>query len=195
MRIKIFSGLVAATLALATPSSASFFGSDRYVSPGGEFSIAMQTTMDREFHVDKQNANGDIVLVDFQYAMAQAHNGFAQRTVEWLKLDKPVDAALYDAKASETVSGYLEGRFAGNVFTIATRQKQRDTDGRLVYVFSATGTFNGTPCAWQGSILFFDSGVALVSQLNTLNTRALLDADGLTDAELTAWASTIRPGK
>lgn len=183
-------------LALAAgPALAGFIMGERYVSPGGEFSIAMETTADREFHVDRQAANADMALVDFQYGMALAHAGFAQRTIEWLKLAAPVDPMATDARANETVTGYLEGRFAGDKFDITDRRKTRDATGQLVYVFTAAGTHNGAPAAWVGAVLFFDSGVALVSQLNTLSTKPMLDADGLTDAELATWASTIRPGK
>lgn len=182
-----------AVLLAASPASAKMVDG-RYVAPGGEFSIAMQATADKLFKLDKESGNGDLVVVDFQYATAQAHGGFAQRTVEWIKLAAPVDPAEFDAHAAATISGYLEGRFAGVAFTTTDRRKQRNESGQLVYTFAATGTVNGTPSAWHGALVFFGGGVALVSQLNTTATQPMLDADGITDAELALWASTVRPG-
>ena len=193
MRKSILFALGIALLA-AAPAEAKMVDG-RYVAPGGEFSIAMQATADKLFKLDKEGGNADLVLIDFQYATAQAHNGFAQRTVEWIKLAAPVDPAEYDAHAAATVSGYLEGRFSGVVFTTTDRRKQRNASGQLFYTFAATGTVNGTPSSWHGALLFFDGGVALVSQLNTTATQPMLDADGITDAELAAWASTLTPGK
>ena len=193
MRKSILLGLAVALL--AAPGAAAKIVGDRYVAPDGAFSIAMAATADKEFKLDKEGGNADLVVVDFQYAMAQAHEGFAQRTVEWIKLEAPVDPAQYDAHASATASGYLEGRFAGVAFTMTDRRKLRTESGQLVYTFAATGTVNGTPSLWHGALLFFDSGVALVSQLHTAATQPMLDADGITDAELTTWASTVRPEK
>lgn len=187
--------LVLAAIFWATSTSAGTISDGRFVSSGGEFSIAMQSTMDREFKAGDELSNADIVLVDMSYAMADAHFGFAQRTIEWLKLAKPVEPASYDAQASDTVNGYLEGRLAENKFVITDRKKSRNEAGQLVYSFSATGAVNGTPAAWNGVVLFFDSGVALVSEFHALGTKPMLDADGLTDAEFAAWAATLRPGK
>ena len=184
---------VGVAMLAAMPASAKMIDG-RYVAPGSEFSIAMQATADQLFKLDKESGNADLVVVDFQYARAQEHSGFAQRTVEWIKLAAPVDPAQFDAHASQTVSGYLEGRFAGVAFTTTDRRKQRNASGQLIYSFAATGTVNGTHSAWHGALLFFDGGVALVSQLNTVATQPMLDADGITDAELASWASTVRPG-
>ncbi len=195
MRILLSAGLAAGLLLSAGPALAEKVVDGRYVAPGGEFSIAMQTTADKLFKVGKEGGNADLVLVDLQYARAQAHSGFAQRTIEWLKLAAPVDPAAFDARAADTVSGYLEGRLAGSQFTITDRRKARDAGGRLVYTFAASGAVNGKPALWSGALLFFDSGVALVSQLYTPDTKPMLDADGATDAELAQWAATIRPEK
>lgn len=195
MRVLMSAGLLAGLLLSAGSALAEKIVDGRYIAPGGEFSIAMQATADKLFKVDKEGGNADMVLIDLQYARAQAHSGFAQRTIEWLKLAAPLDPASFDARAGDTVSGYLEGRFAGSAFTITDRRKARDAAGQLIYTFAATGTVNGKPAAWVGALLFFDSGVALVSQLYTPDTKPMLDADGATDAELAQWAGTIRPGK
>lgn len=193
MRITNLTSLAAGFLLFAVPALAATDG--RYTAPSGEFSIAMQTTMDKEFYPGPATGNADIVLVDFAYGMAKAHSGFAQRSIEWLRLSAPVDPAAFDVRATDTVTGYLEGRFAGSKFAVTDRKKARNDAGQLVYSFAASGAINGTPTEWRGAVLFFDSGVALVSQLYTAVTKPLLDADGITDAELAQWAGTITPGK
>ena len=194
MRKTFLCGLAAASVLLAAPPAFAKMVGGRYVASDGAFSIAMEATADKLFKLDKEGGNADLLVVDFQYATAQAHNGFAQRTVEWIKLAAPVDPMQFDVQASETVKGYLEGRFGTGAFTVAGRSKQRNAAGQLIYSFTATGAVNGKPASWSGALLFFDTGVALVSQLYTPDTTALLTADGINDDELAAWASTVRPG-
>ena len=181
-----------AVLLAALPASAKMVDG-RYVAPGGAFSIAMQATTDKLFKLDKEASNADIVLIDLQYARSDGHANYAQRTIEWIRLDAPVPDVELDRHAADTVTGYLEGRLAGDNFIVTDRHKQRSESGQLIYSFAATGTVNGAPSAWHGALLFFGGGVALVSQLNTAATQPMLDADGVTDAELASWASTIRP--
>lgn len=192
MKKSILFALGLALLA-ASPASAKMVDG-RYVAPGGEFSIAMQATADKLFKLDKEASNADIVLIDLQYARSDGLADFAQRTIEWIRLDAPVPDVELDRHAADTVTGYLEGRLTGDNFIVTDRRKQRNESGQLIYTFAATGTMNGTPSAWHGVLLFFGGGVALVSQLSTNATQPMLDADGITDAELASWASTVHPG-
>ncbi|HXC57576.1 MAG TPA: hypothetical protein VNU97_19910 [Rhizomicrobium sp.] len=187
--------LLAASFALlAAPASGDEMrAARRYVSPSGAFSIAMDDEFDRLFHAGKENVSGDLVVVDFPHMNSMGLATQWGRTIEWLKLDKAVDRLQFDAQASALVDGYLEGRYGAGTFAVLDRGKFRDADGDLVYAFSAKGSLNQMPAAWQGAVLFFDSGVALVSETGA--QPATFDSkNGVTNEALVDWAETIRPG-
>jgi hypothetical protein len=183
--------LLAVTL-FAAPASADPAES-RYVSPSGAFSISMADADANHFRAGgDETANADMVVADFPYVNSMGLPLPWRRTVEWLRLEKPVDPAQYDSQATDAVTGYLDARFGGKL-TVADRGKVRDADGRLVYAFAAKGTVNDVPTAWQGAVVFFDSGVALVSEL--VASPAFAPKSGVVNQSVVDWAETLRPGR
>jgi hypothetical protein len=176
---------------LATPGIAD---QARYVSPSGTFSIATTDFADRRFQAGAEKANGDVVVVDFPATNTMGLPQTWRRSVEWIKLDKPVEPAQYDAQATDAVAGYLEGRF-GSKLALTGRGKFRDADGRLVYAFAAAGTFNQLSAAWQGAVLFFDNGVALVSEVTAAPPQPTQPQNGVVNQATVDWAETLRPGR
>jgi hypothetical protein len=165
----------------------------RYVAPGGVFSIDMSET--HLFHLGKVSSSADVVMVDFPYLSTSGLAMSVSRTVEWLRIDKPVDPMSYDSQATGLVSGYLEGRYGAGQFTVADRGKFRDRDGRQVYVFAATGNLAQMPAQWQGTVLFFDTGVALVSSVIAQPTNyRFAPKGGIQERSAVDWALTLRPG-
>jgi hypothetical protein len=165
----------------------------RYVSPSGTFSISMADADANHFRAaGGETANADMVVADFPYVNSMGLALPWRRTVEWLRLEKPVDPSQYDAQATAAVDGYLEARFGGKL-TVAGRGKFRDAGGRLVYAFAAKGIANDVPTAWQGAVIFFDSGVALVSEL--VASPAFAPKNGVINPSVVDWAETLRPGR
>jgi hypothetical protein len=191
MRRIILSGLAAGLLLLTKPSVAD---EARYISPSGAFSIATSDFAERRFQAGAENANGDIVVVDFPATNTMGLPQTWRRSVEWIKLDKPIEPAQYDAQATDAVTGYLEGRFGGKL-ALTGRGKFRDADGRLVYAFAAAGTFNQLSAQWQGAVLFFDHGVALVSEVMAAPASPSQPQNGVVNQALVDWAETLRPGR
>jgi len=191
MRQIMLSGIAASLLLFATPGVAD---EARYVSPSGAFSIATTDFAARRFQAGAENANGDIVVVDFPMTNTMGLPQTWRRSVEWIKLDKPIDPAQYDTQATDAVTGYLEGRFGGKL-ALAGRGKFRDADARLVYAFAASGTFNQLSAQWQGAVLFFGNGVALVSEVMAAPAQAAAPQNGVVNQALVDWAETLRPGR
>jgi hypothetical protein len=192
MRHTLASGLVAAVLLFAGPGVAA--DAPRYVSPSGAFSISLADSAGRSFHPGAETNNADMAIVDFPFTNSMGLELTWRRSVEWLKLDKPVDPAQYDQQATDAVAGYLEARFDGKL-VVADRGKFRDPDGRLVYAFAAKGEFNHLSAQWQGAVLFFPGGVALVSEVAALPPDGHFEAkNGVVSPPLIDWAETLRPG-
>ena len=123
------------------------------------------------------------------------YNGIEQRTVEWIRLDKPVDPLTYDAQATALVSSYLEARFGREKLVVADRGKFRDNAGRLIYAFAAKGLVNQWPAYWQGVVIFFDTGVAFPSELLAQDSQhKFAPLNGIILQSTVNWAMTIRPG-
>lgn len=195
MRITSLLMTLAIALLFATPSLADQSGSEkRYVSPSGAFSISMESEFPLGLSTSKETSSGTMVLVDFSYRMAGIPLVW-QRSIEWIKLDRPVDALQMDGQATDTVNGYLEGRFGAGTLVVSDRGKSRDADGRLVYAFAARGRINHYPAIWQGAVLFFDNGIAFASQVLAQPTNYRFDPQGgVIDQSVVNWAKTIRPG-
>ncbi len=164
----------------------------RYVSPSGTFSISMADSAAQRFRAGGETTNADMVVADFPYLNSMGLALPWRRTVEWLRLEKPVDPSQYDQQATDAVAGYLEARFAGKL-AVVDRGKFRDADGRLVYAFAAKGIVNDVPTAWQGAVIFFDSGVALVSEL--VASQAFASKSGVVNQSVVDWAETLRAGR
>jgi len=189
--------VLAAALGLfAWPAVGGDVQPDRYTAAGGAFSIAAGDAFHQRFGAGAEARSGEILVVDFPLLNSMGLPLQWGRTIEWVKLDKPVDPLQTDAQASALVDGYLEGRFGAGAFTIADRSKFRDADGQLVYAFSAKGNLNQVPAAWQGTVLFFDTGVALISETDAQPASGPFDSrNGVMNADLVGWAQTIRPGE
>jgi hypothetical protein len=188
--------LIAAFGALGWPAAGDDASSVvRYIAHGGGFSIAGDDTFHQRFGAAAESRSGDITVVDFPLLNSMGLPLKWGRTVEWVKIDKPVDPLQMDVQASALVEGYLEGRFGAGAFAVADRGKFRGADGQLVYAFSAKGNLNEVPAAWQGAVLFFDTGVALVSETDAQSSQGVFDSrNGVANADLVGWAQTVRPG-
>jgi hypothetical protein len=187
--------LVAVLLALPTAARADDSSERRYVSVSGAFSIAMDDLSARLMTPGKEEATGDTIVVDFSIAHPIVPF-IEQRTIEWLKLDKPIDPLTYDTQATELVSSYLDARFGPGRLVLSDRGKFRDSEGRLVYAFAAKGLVSQWPAYWQGVVIFFDMGVAFPSELLAQPSQhKFAPTNGVVLPEVVAWATTIRPGK
>ncbi len=119
----------------------------------------------------------------------------SSRTVEWIKLGTPVDAAQYDGQATALVEGYLEGRYGAGKYTILGSGKFRSSDGRPVYAFAASTTLDEAPARWQGSVQFFDGGIALVAEIVPRPSGPPADPkSGIVSQPAVDWALTLKPG-
>jgi hypothetical protein len=194
MRIIAASCTLLAFALFAAPAAAGPAQSEnRYVSPSGAFSISMADAGANHFRAaGGETENADMVVADFPYVNSMGLALPWRRTVEWLRLEKPVDPSQYDSQATDAVAGYLEARFGGKL-TVADRGKFRDADGRLVYAFAAKGIVNDVPTAWQGAVIFFDGGVAPVSEL--VASPAFASKSGVVNQAIVDWAQTLRPGR
>ncbi len=184
-----------ASLGAAAPAGAASYENGRYFPSGREFSIDMSNPDDNVFRFGKERADGDFVFVDLAFAPGQMHGGFMQRSVEWLKIKAPLAAEQRDAAANELIDGFLAGRFGAGKFTIADRRKTRTDEGRPIYLFAAKGDAGDLPSGWQGVVIVFDTGIALVSSVMSLNMvqNGFVEKDGVFDGALVHWAATIRP--
>ncbi len=191
MRGMILPGVLTGLVLFATPGVAD---EARYASPSGMFSIATTDFADRHFQAGPEQVVGDVVVVDFPAMNTMGLPQTWRRSVEWIKLDKPVDPAQCDAQATDAVAGYLDGRFDGKL-VVAGRGKFRDADGRPVYAFAAAGSFNRLAAQWQGAVLFFDTGVALVSDVAAAPAHPAQPLNGVIDQATIDWAQTLRPGR
>lgn len=193
VRLRLMSA--AALLALLpVPANAEADKDRRYNSPSGAFSVSMDDLSGRRMAPGKEDVTGDTVVVDFTSRLVNVPF-LSQRTVEWIKLDKPIDPQTYDAQATALVSGYLEARFGQGKLEVADRGKFRDREGRLIYAFAAKGEVQQLPAYWQGVVLFFDRGVALESELLAQPTQHKFESSGGVVLRGTVdWAMSIRPG-
>lgn len=185
--------LSAAALCLSFAAAAA--APERYVAPGGVFSIAAQDAAAPAFRKGKESKSADLVLADFPFVDSAGLAMLTGRTVEWVKLDKPLDPAQFDGQASALADGYLEGRYGAGAFTIGGSGKFRAADGRLIYVFAAAGTLDKQPARWQGVIQFFDHGIALVGETVFLPEGQTPDLSrGIISQAAIDWAQTLQPG-
>jgi hypothetical protein len=137
----------------------------------------------------------DLVIVDFPFTNSMGLTLISDRTVEWIRLAKPIDPAQYDAQATALVEGYLEGRYGASKVSIVGSGKFRTGDGRLVYAFAGNGEVQQLLARWQGVVQFFDSGIALVAELVAQPTNHHLDPKGgIPSQPAVDWALTLQPG-
>ena len=186
--------IVAAALVLSAgvPFAAD---ADRYVAPGGAFSIALTDSAAPVFRRGRESVSSGIILADFPFVNSAGLAAVSSRAVEWIKLDQAIDPAQYDGQATAVVEGYLEGRYGAGKFSILGSGKFRSSDGRLVYVFAASTTLDEAPARWQGSVLFFDGGVALVSEIVPQPAGQKADPTrGIVSQPAVDWALTLKPG-
>jgi hypothetical protein len=193
MRLQLAAAAFAALISTAAAEDAA--PADRYVAPNGTFSIATLGGNGVAFHAKPPVVNGDFTIVDFP-SLSSANLPLAWgRTIEWIRLDKPIDPMQWDAQATGLVSGYLESRFGAARFPISDRGKFRDAKGRLVYAFAAKGELDQMPAQWQGVVMFFDGGVAMVSEVVSQPVGdAYAPKNGIQSQDLVNWALTLRPG-
>lgn len=179
---------VATTMALADAA-------ERYVAPGGAFSIALTDPTAPTFRRGRESVSDQMIFADFPFENSNGLAMSSSRTVEWIKLDKPVDLQQLDVEATALVEGYLEGRYGAGKYTVGGGYKFRAPDGRLAYVFAATTTLDEMPARWQGVVQFYDRGIALVCEI--VPQPALQHTDpgsGIVSQPAVDWALTLRPG-
>ena len=182
--------LAAALVLAAVPAVAA---ADRYVAPGGIFSIAASDPAAPLFRRGRESVSSDLILADFPFVNSAGLATASSRTVEWIKLGAPVDPAQYDAQATALVDGYLEGRYGAGKYSIVGSGKFRASDGRLAYAFAATTTLDQAPARWQGCVMFFDIGIALVSEI-VPESRHIDPKGGIVSQPAIDWALTLKPG-
>jgi hypothetical protein len=186
-------GLVlAASLAAAVPAAADMLPGGRYAPSTHEFSIVLGSEADSAFHVAHEQASDQYVLVDFAFSAA-THAMFVQRTIEWIKFGKPMDATPFDVAATDLVNSFLKDRYPDGDFAVGNRYKARTDSGQAYYVFDAKGSANRRSATWRGVVIFFPSGIAIVGETDTDNAQDLLAKSGVTQDEFVRWATTIRP--
>jgi hypothetical protein len=185
--------LVAAALSLSTVAMAA--DADRYVAPGGLFSIDAHDAAAPLFRRGKEQSSSDLFLVEFPFVNSMGLALVYSRTVEWVKLEKPVDQSQFDGQASALAEGFLEGRYGAGKFTIQDRSKFRSADGQLVYAFAARGELDQMPAQWQGVVRFFDTGIALVGEVVAQPTADRFSPKGgIVSQPAVDWAETLKPG-
>ncbi len=175
---------VSATMAIAA---------ERYVAPGGAFSIALTDPAAPAFRSGRETVSNELIAAEFPFLDSSGLALASGRTVEWIRLEKPIDPSQYDGQATALAEGYLEGRYGAGAFALAGSGKFRSADGRLVYVFAAQGTFDGRPARWQGCVQFFDAAVALVGEVAPGGARQD-ETRGIVSQPAVDWALTLRPG-
>jgi hypothetical protein len=194
-----FSGKRLAAVALLVLANSSITASvsaeeRRYASPSGAFSISMENFWARGYSAGKEVVLPNALLTDFSLHSV----GLAlidQRCIEWVRTDEPITPALYEQRAGEAVDGYLEGRFGAGTFVVLGRGSIQ-SESRPVLTFAARGRLNSWPADWQGVVVFFDGGIALVSQVVAQpTTYTPAPVNGITNQQLVDWALTLRPGK
>ncbi len=183
--------ILAASLILAAPAQAD----DRYVAPESAFSIALSDPAAPIFRRGRESVSDELIVADFPFVNSAGMATASSRTVEWIRLDKPIDPAQDDGQAMAVVEGYLEGRYGAGKYGITGSGKFRAGDGRLVYVFAATTVLEQMPARWQGVVLFYDTGVALVCEIVPQPTGQQVDPkSGIVSQPAVDWALTFKPG-
>ncbi len=194
MRFALLFLAAAGLLGLVSPAVAGTIRDSRYYADGGGYSIDMQRPDDRAFRLDKETSNGDGVITQFIFSPgATFWNLTANRTIEWLKLSRPIAPEQNDRAAQDLVDGYLTARYPDVKYTMLARRKSRTDDGRLYYVFEAKGRIADNDMNWQFCVLPFDTAIALVVQAT--NARpGQLGGDTFEEAPFLRWATSVRPG-
>jgi hypothetical protein len=186
---------LAAALVLSGTAAYADATAQRYVAPGGAFSIALTDPAAPAFRRGRESMGDKMIFADFPFENSNGLAMTSSRTVEWIKLDKPVDPAQFDGQAMALVEGYLEGRYGAGKYAVGGSGKFRAPDGHLVYVFAATTTLDEMPARWQGVVQFYDGGIALVSEIVPQHAGQHADSSsGIISQPAVDWALTLRPG-
>jgi hypothetical protein len=167
---------------------------DRYISPDGEFSVAL----DRDWGPSQETVFVDRVLVDLAFRRDPAAVGvFGLQTIEWLKLPKVLGFEEFRSSVAALASEHVAKRFGPTAnFTLHEGAVVREKP-QPAYRFVATGTVNNRPASWQGEVLLFDDRVAIVSFVSLRGGLAKAEPRGLVEFTdgVGRWIQTLRREK
>ena len=173
-------------------AAALFIGLCAYTSPNKQFHIDMGPTA-TAWTVDKELVTDTNSFILFKFTAA-THDATGERTVNWHKLTDLI--VNTDGFAQSLAEGILADRYPKGYFTIGTRVKQRDADGQPYYLFTAQGVFKDAPAVWTGIIRVFPGqGAAMAADVHSMKGQETRDKLGITDAEIIAWGTSLKPGE
>jgi hypothetical protein len=181
--------LKAARIATA---AAVFFGLCAYTAPNKQFHIDMGAT-ESSFTVDKELVTDANSFILFKFT-ATSRDATGERTVNWHQVTDLI--ANTDGFAQSLAEGILADRYPKGYFTIGTRVKQRDADGQPYYLFTAQGVYKDAPAVWTGVVRIFPGqGAAMAADVHSMKGQDTRDKLGITDAEIIAWGTSLKPGE
>jgi hypothetical protein len=173
-------------------AAALFIGLCAYTSPNKQFHIDMGPTA-TAWTVDKELVTDTNSFILFKFTAA-THDATGERTLNWHKLTDLI--VNTDGFAQSLAEGILADRYPKGYFTIGTRVKQRDADGQPYYLFTAQGVFKDAPAVWTGIIRVFPGqGAAMAADVHSMKGQETRDKLGITDAEIIAWGTSLKPGE
>jgi len=173
-------------------AAALFIGLCAYTSPNKQFHIDMGPTASA-WTVDRELVTDANTFVLFRFS-APARDATGERTINWHRLTDLI--VNTDAFAESLAEGILADRYPKGAFTITTRAKQRDADGQPYYVFTAQGVFKDAPAVWTAIVRVFPGqGAAMAADVHSMKGQETRDKLGITDAEILAWGTSLKPGE
>jgi len=173
-------------------AAALFFGLCAYTAPNKQFHIAMGPT-ESAWTVDEELATDANTFVLFKFT-APSHDAIGERIVIWHRVTDLIGNT--DAFAQSLAEGILADRYPKGAFTITTRARQRDADGQPYYVFTAEGVYKDAPAVWTGIVRVFPGqGAAMAADVHSMKGQETRDKLGITDAEILAWGTSLKPGE
>jgi hypothetical protein len=178
----------------AAAAAALFFGLCAYTAPNHQFQVDMGVTA-ASWTVDKEIATDDNTFVLFRFAPSiPAGGATGERTIMWHKMADLV--ANTDTFALGLATGFLGDRYPQGHFEITTKARSRTADGQPYYVFTATGLYKDIPAQWTGVVVYYPSqGAALAADLHSLKGQDTRNQLGISDAEVIAWGTSLKPGE
>lgn len=169
-----------------------FLGLCAYTAPNKQFHIDMGPTASA-FTVDKELVTDTNSFILFKFTAA-SRDATGERTVNWHRLTDLI--ANTDGFAQSLAEGILADRYPKGYFTIGTRIKQRDADGQPYYLFTAQGVYKDAPAVWTGIVRIFPGqGAAMAADVHSMKGQETRDKLGITDAEIVAWGTSLKPGE
>lgn len=167
---------------------------DRYISPDGEFSVALG----RDWGPSQETLFADRVLVDLAFRRDPAAVGvFGLQTIEWLKLPKAIGFEEYRSGVAALASEHVAKRF-GPTASFALREGAVVREKpQPAYRFVATGTVENRPASWQGEVLLFGDRLAIVSVVSLRGGLAKAEPRSLVEFTdgVGRWIQTLRREK